>query len=183
MLDHPCVRLASSVGRASEGNPRVVGSSPTWDWLYISNQKALAQHGIYIYIYIYFYSWKHFDIYFSLIDSFDAPGIAYKRIKKLTSFNNTTLNNKRIQKALAYWMVRILFPFDFQKTDCAKVHEAISHCLYGCITCYWVWVKQFSISDIASNRKFRFKNLLTSWMFRESLSFVGACIIDSFDMN
>ena len=40
---------------------------------------------------------------------------------------------------------------------------------------------QFSISDIASNR--RFKKLLTSWMFRESFSFVGACAIDGFDMN
>ena len=33
-------------------------------------------------------------------DSFEAPGTAYKRLKKLTSFNSTT-PNKRIQKALA----------------------------------------------------------------------------------
>ena len=32
--------------RKSEGNPRVVGSSPTWDWLYISNRKTLAQQWI-----------------------------------------------------------------------------------------------------------------------------------------
>ena len=36
----------------------------------------------------------------SLLYSFEAPGTAYKRLKKLTSFNNTTLN-KRIVKALA----------------------------------------------------------------------------------
>ena len=38
-----------------------------------------------------------------------------------------------------------------------------------------------SINDIANNEKF--KNFLTSWMFREYLSFVGACVINGFDMN
>ena len=32
--------------------------------------------------------------------SFESPGTAYKGLKKLFSFNNTTLN-KRIQKALS----------------------------------------------------------------------------------
>ena len=40
---------------------------------------------------------------------------------------------------------------------------------------------QFSINDIASNHKF--KKLLTSSMFRESFLFVGACVIDGFDVN
>ena len=35
-----------------------------------------------------------------LLYSFQIPGNAYNRLKKLTSFNNTTLR-KRIQKALA----------------------------------------------------------------------------------
>ena len=44
----------TQLGEHRNGNPRVVGSSPTWDWLHISNQKALAQHWIsYICTYIY----------------------------------------------------------------------------------------------------------------------------------
>ena len=50
--------------------------------------------------------------------------------------------------------------FDFQKIDCVKALEALSQCLYGCIRYCWLWVKQFSISDIASNNKF--KKLFTS---------------------
>ena len=55
----------------------------------------------------------------NLLYSLEAPGTVYKRLKKLTSFNNTTLN-KRIQKALVSGMFRILCLFDFQKVDCAK---------------------------------------------------------------
>ena len=132
-------------------------------------------------------SWKYFDIYFSyelqrnLIYSFEAPGTAYKKLKNLTSFNNTTLNNKRVQEPLASWMFRILSPFNFQKNNCAKAIEALSQCLYGCIKYYWVLANRFSISDIASNHIF--KKPLTSRMFMESFSFVGAFIIDGFDMN
>ena len=32
-----------------KGNPRVLGSSPTWGWLYIWNRKNLAQHEYHIY--------------------------------------------------------------------------------------------------------------------------------------
>ena len=38
--------------------------------------------------------------FINLLFSFEAPGSASRRLKKLTSLNNTTLN-KRIQKALA----------------------------------------------------------------------------------
>ena len=38
--------------------------------------------------------------FINLFYSYEEPGTAYKWLKKLTSFNNTTLN-KRIQKALA----------------------------------------------------------------------------------
>ena len=38
--------------------------------------------------------------FINLLYSFEALGSPYKRLKKLTSFNNTT-PNKRIQKALA----------------------------------------------------------------------------------
>ena len=38
--------------------------------------------------------------FISLLYSFEAPDTAYKKLKKLTSFNNTTLN-KRVQKAPA----------------------------------------------------------------------------------
>ena len=38
--------------------------------------------------------------FINLLYSFEAPGTAYKKLKRLTIFNNTTLN-KRIQKALA----------------------------------------------------------------------------------
>ena len=36
----------------------------------------------------------------NLLYSFETPGTASRRLRKLTSLNNTTLN-KRIQKALA----------------------------------------------------------------------------------
>ena len=49
-----------------------------------------------------------------------------QKVKKLTSFYNTLLNNKKIQKTLAFIMFRILSPFDFQKVDCAKALEALS---------------------------------------------------------
>ena len=116
----------------------------------------------------------------NLLYSFEAPCTAYKSLKKVTSFNNTT-PNERIVKALASWMFRILFPLDFQKVDCGKAPETLSQCLYGCIRYCWVGVKQFSISDIANNHKFT--KLLTNWMFQESFSFLGTCIIDGFDMN
>ena len=61
--------------------------------------------------------------FINLLYSFEAPGTAYKKLKRLTIFNNTTLN-KRIQKALASWMVTILSLFDFQKIDCVKAPEA-----------------------------------------------------------
>ena len=73
--------------------------------------------------------------FINLLYSYEEPGTAYKRLKKLTSFNNTTLN-KRIQKALASWSFRVLSLFDFQKIDCGKVPEVLSQCLqclYGCI--------------------------------------------------
>ena len=77
-------------------------------------------------------------------------------------------------------MFRILSPFDLQKIDCGKAPETFSQCLYGFIRYCWVGVKQFSINDIANNHKFT--KLLTSWMFNESFSFFGACIIDGFDL-
>ena len=65
------------------------------------------------YIYIYIYIYKHAidllktfrDLFGSglqrnLLYSFEAPCPAYKSLKKLTSFNNNTLN-KMNQKALA----------------------------------------------------------------------------------
>ena len=58
----------------------------------------------------------------NLLYIFDSSGAACKRLKKLTSFKNTTFN-KTIQKALASWMFRILSPFDFQKGECAKCVE------------------------------------------------------------
>ena len=118
--------------------------------------------------------------FINILYSFEAPGTAYKRLKRLTSFNDTTLH-KWIQKALAFWMITILSLFDFQKTDCVKAPEALSQCLYRCIRYCWVWVKQFRINDIVSNHKF--KKLLTSWMFTESFSFVGAWVMDGFYMN
>ena len=36
----------------------------------------------------------------NLLYSFEAPASIYKRLEKLTSFNNTTLN-KKVQKPLA----------------------------------------------------------------------------------
>ena len=39
--------------------------------------------------------------FINLLYSFEAPGTAYKRLLKLTSFNNTTLK-KRVQKARAF---------------------------------------------------------------------------------
>ena len=38
--------------------------------------------------------------FINLLYSFEAPAIVYKRLKKLTSFNNATLN-KIIKKTLA----------------------------------------------------------------------------------
>ena len=49
-----------------------------------------------------------------------------QEVKKLTSFNNNLLNNNKIRKPLASSMFRILSPFDFQKTDCDKVLEALN---------------------------------------------------------
>ena len=40
---------------------------------------------------------------------------------------------------------------------------------------------KFSINDIVSNHKF--KKFLTSWMFKESFLFVGACVTDGFNVN
>ena len=123
-------------------------------------------------------------MFMNLLYSFEVPGTAYKWFKKLTSFNNTTLK-KGIQKALASWMFRILSLFDFQKVDCSKAPETLSQCFYEYIRYCWVWVKQlknqFSIDDIASNHKF--KKSLSSWILRESFSFVRAWVIDIFDMN
>ena len=116
----------------------------------------------------------------NLLYSFVAKGTAYKRLKKLTSFSDTTFN-KRIVKALASWMFRILSLLDFQKIDCDKAPETLSQCFYGCIMYCCVGVKQFSINDIWNNHKFT--KLLTYWMFKESFSFSGACIIDDFDMT
>ena len=61
----------------------------------------------------------------NLLYSFEAPGTAYKTLKKLTSFNNTILY-KRIQKPLASWMFRILSLFDFRKIDCGEAPEGLS---------------------------------------------------------
>ena len=116
-----------------------------------------------------------------MICSFETASTANKRLKKLSTFNNATVNNRTIQKTLASWMFRILSAFDFQKIDGAQALEALSHCIYGYIKYCWVLVKQFSSSDIASNHKS--KKFLTSWIFRKSFSLVGACIIDGFDMN
>ena len=115
----------------------------------------------------------------SIIKFWGTPGTAHKRLKKLTSFNNTTLN-KHIFKALAFWMFMVLSPFDFQKIDCGKAPETLNQCLYGCIRYCWAGVKQFSINDIVYN--YKFTKLLTSWMFKEFFSFFVACII-GFDMN
>ena len=65
------------------------------------------------------------NYYCNLLYSFGAPGTAYRRSKKLTSFNNNTLS-RRIQNDLASWMFRILSPFDFQKIDCGKAPEVLS---------------------------------------------------------
>ena len=127
-------------------------------------------------IFIWFMLWLQRN----LLYSFEAPGTDYKRLKKLTSFNNTTLN-KRIVKALASWMFRILSLFDFRKIDCGKALEILSQCLYCCIRYYWVGVKQFSINDIANNHKF--PKFLTSWIFKKSFWLFGACIIDNFGTN
>ena len=143
-------------------------------YTHIYTCNPLTEH---ILIFIWFMLW----IQRNLIYCFEAPGTAYKRLKKLTSFNSTTLNNKRIQKVLGSWMLRILSLFDFQKLDCTKALEALTQCLYGCIRYWGVWVKQFSISDNVSNHNF--KKLLNSWMFMESFSFIRVCIIDGFDMN
>ena len=70
----------------------------------------------------------------------EAQGTAYKRLKKLTRFNNTALN-KRTQK-IAFWMSRVLSPVDFEKIDCGKAPETLSQCLYGYIGYCWVGVKQ-----------------------------------------
>ena len=127
-------------------------------------------------IFIWFMLWLQRN----LLYSFEAPGSDYKRLKKLTSFNNTTLN-KRIVKALASWMFRILSLFDFQKIDCGKALEILSQCLYCCIRYCWEGVKQFSINDIANNHKFT--KFLTSWIFKKSFWLFGACIIDNFGTN
>ena len=106
---------------------------------------------VHIHAYILFIRWKQFDIYLvhamtakqfiSLLYSFEAPDTAYKKLKKLTSFNNTTLN-KRVQKAPASWVFRIHCLFDFQKVDSGKVAEVFSQCLNGCVRYCWVLVKQ-----------------------------------------
>ena len=67
--------------------------------------------------------------FINLLYSFELPGTAYKRLKILTSFNNTTLK-KRIKKSLVSSMFRILSLFDFQKIDCSKAPKALSQCLY-----------------------------------------------------
>ena len=97
--------------------------------IYIHTNNSLAENSL---IFILFMLW---------LQSFEAPATGYMRLKKLTSFNNTTLN-KSIQKALDSWVLRILSLFDFQKIDCGKAPEALSQCLYGCIRYRWVWVKQ-----------------------------------------
>ena len=107
--------------------------------------------------------------YSSLLHSFEAPVTTYKRLKKLISFNNTTLNKRNV-KALASWMFKILSPFDFQKVVFGKTPKILSQCLYGCIRYCWVGIKQFNIIDIANNQKFT--KLLTTWMFKESFSFL-----------
>ena len=116
----------------------------------VSNKNAFSFSWL-PYIYVICISWKHFDIYLvhvmtakkfiNLLYSFEAPGTAYKKLKRLTSFNNTTLN-KRIQKALASWIVTILSLFDFQKIDCVKAPEALNQCLYEYIGYCWALVKQ-----------------------------------------
>ena len=91
------------------------------------------QTNIYIYIYIYIYKHvidllKTFRYLFgswlqgNLLYSFEAPCPAYKRLKKLTSFNNNTLN-KINQKALASWIFRVLSLFNFQKMECDKAPD------------------------------------------------------------
>ena len=68
----------------------------------------------------------------NLLYSFEPPGTVYKRLKKLTSSNNTILY-KRIQRAQASSMFTILCLFDFQKVDCGEAPEALSQCLCGCV--------------------------------------------------
>ena len=60
-------------GEHRNENPRVVGSSPTWDWLYISNRKTLAQYWISLCIYIHVLLWiimYKFVLVFSFLQSF-----------------------------------------------------------------------------------------------------------------
>ena len=104
-----------------------------------------------VHIFNSFICWKHFDILIfiwlmlqlqiNLLHSFEASSTDYKRLKTLTSFNNTTLNN-RIQTSLASWMIRVLSPFDFTKNWLWQSTWNISQCFYGCIRYYWVAVKQ-----------------------------------------
>ena len=121
--------------------------------------------------------------------SFETPGTVSKRLQKLTTFSNTTLNNKNIQKALASWIFKILSPFEYQKIDCSIAPKILTQCIYGCIRYCWIWLNtaecyclnnKFSINNIANYRKF--KRLFTSGMFREYFLFVGACIIDCSDI-
>ena len=82
--------------------------------------------------------------------SFEIPDTVYKSLQKLFSFSNITLN-KRIQKALAFWIFRILYPFDYQKGYIGTAPEILIQCLYGYTRYCWVGVKQFNIDNIANN--------------------------------
>ena len=40
-----------------------------------------------------------------------------------------------------------------------------------------------NLASIILQNNHKFKQLSTSWMFRESFPFIGACIVDAFDIN
>ena len=54
--------------------------------------------------------------------SLEAPVTAYKRLKTMTGFNNTTVN-KWTEKDLASWMFKIVSLFFFFQPDCRKARE------------------------------------------------------------
>ena len=54
--------------------------------------------------------------------SLEAPVTAYKRLKTMTGFNNTTVN-KWTEKDLASWMFKIVSLFAYLQPDCRKARE------------------------------------------------------------
>ena len=69
-----------------------------------------------------FIIWLMLRLQRNTLYSLEAPVTAYKRLKTITGFNNTTVN-KWTEKDLASWMFKIVSLFAYLQPDCRKARE------------------------------------------------------------